>query len=51
MKTFTAERKRFYLDRAAAHRKDDEIVQGYGYWKSGKGCAVGCLAHRDDGLE
>jgi hypothetical protein len=27
----------------AAHREADELVQGYGYWKDGKGCAVGCL--------
>lgn len=27
----------------AAHRKADSLLQGYGYWSDGKGCAVGCL--------
>ena len=26
----------------ARHRAADELVQDYGYWKDGKGCAVGC---------
>ena len=26
----------------ARHRAADALVQGYGYWKDGKGCAVGC---------
>ena len=34
-----------YLGRVRAHQKADEIVQGYGYWKDGKGCAVGCTLH------
>ncbi len=34
-----------YLTRVCAHRKADEIVQGYGYWSDGKGCAVGCTLH------
>jgi hypothetical protein len=25
------------------HMDADALVQGYGYWKDGKGCAVGCL--------
>lgn len=39
------ELKEFYVNRAIQHRKADEIVQGYDYWKNGKGCAIGCLAH------
>jgi hypothetical protein len=27
------------------HRQADEIVQGYGYWRDGKGCAIGCMVH------
>lgn len=27
------------------HRAADQIVQGYGYWKGGRGCAVGCTLH------
>ena len=34
-----------YLDRVQAHAKADQLVQGYGYWKDGKGCAVGCTIH------
>ena len=30
------------LAELAAHRAADSLVQGYGYWKDGKGCAVGC---------
>jgi hypothetical protein len=37
-----------YLKRVRAHAKDDELVQGYGYWKDGKGCAVGCTLHGSD---
>ena len=37
--------KAHYLGRVRAHQKADEIVQGYGYWKAGKGCAVGCTLH------
>lgn len=37
-----------YLGRVAAHRKADEIVQQYGYWRDGRGCAVGCTIHGDD---
>lgn len=31
------------LAKMAGHRKADELVQGYGYWSDGNGCAVGCL--------
>lgn len=31
------------INEMALHRKADELVQGYGYWENGKGCAVGCL--------
>ncbi|MDX1985005.1 MAG: hypothetical protein SFV51_32335, partial [Bryobacteraceae bacterium] len=34
-----------YLKRVQAHRAADQLVQGYGYWKDGKGCAVGCTIH------
>ena len=36
-----------YLARVRAHREADELVQGFGYWKDGKGCAVGCTMHSD----
>ena len=31
------------LAEMAGHRRADRLVQGYGYWEDGKGCAVGCL--------
>ena len=34
-----------YLNRVAAHASADELLQGYGYWRGGKGCAVGCTIH------
>ena len=37
-----------YLARVAAHRAADELLQGYAYWRDGKGCAVGCTIHSDD---
>lgn len=37
-----------YIARVEAHRAADEIVQSYGYWKHGKGCAVGCTIHGED---
>ncbi len=40
--------KQKYLRRVRDHKKADEIVQGYGYWSNGKGCAVGCTLHVDD---
>jgi hypothetical protein len=42
--------KQKYLDRVRAHRLADEIVQNYGYWRDGKGCAVGCTLHSGDHL-
>src|SRR3990167_431915 len=35
--------KKSVIDEMAKHRKADNLIQGYGYWKDGKGCAVGCL--------
>lgn len=40
--------KRKYLARVRRHIKADELVQGYGYWHDGKGCAVGCTVERDN---
>ena len=37
--------KKKYLARVRKHRKADQLVQGYGYWEDGKGCAVGCTLH------
>lgn len=34
-----------YLRRVQAHAAADEILQGYGYWRDGKGCGVGCTIH------
>ena len=34
-----------YLGRVRAHRKADQLIQGYGYWEDGRGCAVGCTIH------
>jgi hypothetical protein len=34
-----------YLKRVNAHARADAIVQSYGYWNDGKGCAVGCTLH------
>jgi len=33
------------------HREADALIQGYGYWKDGKGCAVGCTINSDDHAE
>ncbi|HZT60966.1 MAG TPA: hypothetical protein VFA21_20345 [Pyrinomonadaceae bacterium] len=40
--------KEQYLARVREHREADKLIQGYGYWKNGKGCAVGCTIHSDD---
>ena len=40
--------KEKYLARVEAHRLADDILQRYGYWKDGKGCAVGCTLHSDE---
>jgi hypothetical protein len=37
-----------YLTRVRAHRKADQLLQGFGYWVDGKGCAVGCTIHGRD---
>ena len=34
-----------YLSRVEAHAAADELLQGYGYWDRGKGCAIGCTIH------
>ena len=39
------------LAQLAIHRAADELVQGYGYWEDGKGCAVGCTLHSGDHME
>lgn len=39
------------LAELAQHRAADQLVQGYGYWKDGKGCAVGCTLHSGDHIE
>jgi hypothetical protein len=36
------------LAELARHREADRLVQGYGYWSDGKGCAVGCTLQSDD---
>ena len=43
-----SEIKTKYLERVAAHRAADELLTNYGYWKDGKGCAVGCTIHGSD---
>ena len=37
--------KSTYLKRVRDHRKADQLVQGFGYWQDGRGCAVGCTIH------
>lgn len=39
------------LKQLAKHRKADQLVQGYGYWDDGRGCAVGCTLHSDNHSE
>lgn len=29
-----------YIARVRAHREADQLVQGFGYWQYGKGCAA-----------
>ncbi len=36
------------LKRVRAHVKADQLIQGYGHWKDGKGCAIGCSYHSSD---
>ena len=40
--------KKQFLDRVHEHRDADRLVQGYGYWSDGKGCAVGCTLELND---
>ena len=44
-------RKRKILEKLARHRSADRLVQGYGYWSHGKGCAVGCTIQSGDHRE
>jgi hypothetical protein len=46
MKTLTQKTKDKYVARALSHQKADEIIKGR-YWRDGKGCCIGCLAHTD----
>ena len=46
-----ATKKDAILDTLAKHRAADALVQGYGYWKDGKGCAVGCTIQSSDHAE
>ena len=39
------------LAQLALHRAANHLVQGYGYWNNGKGCAVGCTLHSGDHIE
>ena len=39
------------LEKLSAHRAADQLVQGYGYWKDGKGCAIGCTIGSGNHLE
>ena len=43
--------KKAVVAEMAAHRKADSLLQDYGYWEDGKGCAVGCLIKSDDHKE
>jgi hypothetical protein len=37
--------KQKYLERILDHRRREQLVQGYGFWTEGRGCAVGCTIH------
>ena len=42
------------LETLARHREEDRLLQGWAYWKDGRGCAVGCTVRefapgREDG--
>ena len=43
--------KQAILAQLAAHRAADQIVQNNGYWKEGRGCAVGCTLHSSNHME
>jgi hypothetical protein len=49
MKTYQNKKsvKTKYLKRVSDHQKADNLMQGYGYWKDGKGCALGCTMQQD----
>jgi hypothetical protein len=49
MKTYQNKKsvKDKYLKRVSDHEKADNLLQGYGYWKDGKGCALGCTMQQD----
>jgi hypothetical protein len=36
-----------YVARIQAHRAAEHLVQAYGYWLQGRGCAVGCTLETD----
>lgn len=36
--------KQKYVSRALLHQQNGDYMQDYGYWKNGKGSALGCLA-------
>ena len=37
--------KKTLLETLARHRVEDRIMQGWHYWRGGRGCAVGCTLH------
>ncbi len=43
--------KEKYLNRVSKHREADQLLQNYGYWADGKGCAVGCTLHSENHLD
>lgn len=40
--------KETYVLRMRWHLAADELLQRFGYWRNGKGCAVGCTIHASD---
>ena len=38
-----------YVERVRQHQIADGLVQGFGYWRDGKGCAVGCTLELPEG--
>ncbi len=47
----SADEKANIISVLAAHRAADSLVQGYGYWRDGKGCAVGCTIQSGKHIE
>ena len=39
-----------FLQRVKRHRELDHLVQSYGYWNDGKGCAVGCTLELNENV-